>query len=265
MPKTERTLTVDDTSICIILPTYNNAGTLLNVVERIRLFDWFLIIVDDGSTDNTYSLLQENVRDRVKVIHYDRNRGKGYALKRGFREALRKGFAYALTIDADGQHFPEDMPLLVQTLRQNPQSIITGTRNLQSKNMPDGNTFANKFSNFWFRLQTGTSLSDTQCGFRIYPLDRLPKLGLITNRYEAELELLVLSSWRGIAINEVPVRVYYPPKGERISHFHPVFDFMRISLLNTLLCIGAITYGAFLRTIRFCKRSVYDKIHIIVI
>lgn len=242
-------------SICIILPTYNNEGTILDIVERIRLFGRFLIVVDDGSTDNTYSLLQEKIWDKVKIIHYDRNKGKGYALKRGFREALAMGFTYALTIDADGQHFPEEIPLLVQALKCNERSLILGTRNLRSENMPEGNTFANKFSNFWFRLQTGQTLRDTQCGFRIYPLNSLPKLGIITNRYEAELELLVLSAWKGIKIWEVPVRVYYPPKEERVSHFHPFFDFLRISILNAVLCVGALTYGMALRVVRFCKNT----------
>lgn len=109
--------------------------------------------------------------------------------------------------------------------------------------MPRGNTFANRFSNFWFRLQTGIDLQDTQSGYRLYPLGALRGLGLITSRYEAELELLVFAAWAGTPIISVPVKVYYPPADERVSHFRPVYDFVRISILNTVLCVLALVYG----------------------
>lgn len=104
--------------------------------------------------------------------------------------------------------------------------------------MPGTNTFANKFSNFWFAVQTGIRLPDTQTGMRIYPLQRLHGLSLLTSRYEAELELLVFAAWSNEKIIPVPVRVYYPSAEERISHFRPAYDFTRISILNTFLCFG---------------------------
>ena len=118
--------------------------------------------------------------------------------------------------------------------------LIVGTRNLTEKNMPRQNTFANRFSNFWFRLQTGIDLQDTQSGYRLYTLSQLRGLSLITSRYEAELELLVYAAWAGTQIISVPVKVYYPPAEERVSHFRPVYDFVRISILNTFLCIAAL-------------------------
>ena len=118
---------------------------------------------------------------------------------------------------------------------------MVGSRNLQADGMPAGNTFANRFSNFWFRVQTGISLPDTQTGFRLYPLHHLPCLGLLTARYESELELLVFSAWRGARLVPVGISVSYP--GDRVSHFRPFWDFFRISLLNTALCIIALVYG----------------------
>ena len=177
------------------------------------------------------------------VITHDKNRGKGQALKTGILYARDKGFSHAVTIDADGQHFPEDIPVLIEVSEQAPAAIVVGCRNLTSENMPRKNTFANRFSNFWFKVQTARKLEDTQSGFRIYPLNELYGLWLITSRYEAELELMVFAAWHGVQVKGVPVRVLYQPEGERVSHFHPFRDFFRISVLNTLLCFGAVLYG----------------------
>ena len=120
--------------------------------------------------------------------------------------------------------------------------------------MPRQNTFANRFSNFWVRLQTGVNLSDTQSGYRLYTLSSLRGLSLITSRYEAELELLVFAAWAGVQICSVPVKVYYPPVEERVSHFRPVYDFVRISILNTILCVAALVYGYPRRLARSIKK-----------
>lgn len=231
---------------CLIIPTYNNASTLVDVVERSLAVCADVIVVNDGSTDQTSDLLA--AMDNVTVVSYTPNKGKGHALCEGFRKARTMGFDYAITIDADGQHFPEDIQNLLSTLngeidKGNEKVLVVGSRNLNAPGMPSGNTFANKFSNFWFTVQTAQRLPDTQTGFRIYPLHHLPNLGFITSRYESELELLVFSAWRNVIIVPSPVRVYYPPAEERVSHFRPFADFARISVLNTFLCIAALVYG----------------------
>ena len=161
---------------------------------------------------------------------------------RGFRRALELGYRHAVTIDSDGQHFPEDIPAIMDCHSANKGALVVGSRNLTADNMPSKNTFANKFSNFWFRLQTGIPLEDTQSGYRLYPLEAINLRWPITPRYEAELELLVFSAWRGVPVVSVPVRVYYPPEGERVSHFRPFWDFFRISVLNSILTFGALFY-----------------------
>ena len=224
--------------VCTVMPTYNNSGTLRDIVERVLDYCADVIVVNDGCTDNSAEILA-SFSDRITVVDYGRNRGKGYALKQGFKKAQKMGFDYALTIDSDGQHFPEDIPLFVEALEQHPGALIVGSRNLNQENMPGGNTFANKFSNFWFKIQTGINLPDTQTGYRLYPLQKLPHI--FSARYEAELSLLVFSAWRGIDLVPIKVNVCYPE--DRVTHFRPFWDFFRISVLNTILCLVAIVFG----------------------
>lgn len=227
--------------ICVIIPTYNNAGTVADVVSRAQAYCEDVFVVLDGCTDDTLSRLEAlPVKPRCIVI--EQNKGKGNALKEGFRQAREAGFAYAITLDADGQHFPEDLPLFLEASRKHPGALIVGNRlGLKDAERSKGSRFANAFSNFWFFLQTFIPLQDTQTGYRLYPLKRIPKL--FSARYEAELALLVFSAWRGIPLVSQGVRVYYPPQEERVSHFRPIADFARITLLNVFLCILALIYG----------------------
>lgn len=240
--------------LCIIIPTYNNQGTIAAVIQSVETFCKDIIVVNDGSTDGTSDIL-DALHKQIFLVTYVQNKGKGYALIKGFKKAKALGYTHAITIDADGQHFASDIPFFIQGMNSNPEAILVGNRNLNENNMPRRNTFANKFSNFWFRLQTGVTLQDTQSGFRLYPLSFLGGFRLITSRYEAELELLVFSAWRGIKILSIPIRVYYPPVEERVTHFRPIYDFTRISILNVFLCIGAIFYGLPMRLFRIIHKS----------
>jgi glycosyltransferase involved in cell wall biosynthesis len=226
----------DPRHICAVIPSYNNGGTVVEVVRGVLRQGLPVIVVDDGSTDGTADALKDLP---VHVLRHTRNRGKGRALKTGLEEARRQGYRFALTLDADGQHDPGDIPALVAAAGE--RTLVIGSRNLTAEGMPSGNTFANRFSNFWFTVQTGRKLPDTQTGFRVYPLEDLPSLKLLTARYEAELTLLVFSAWKGLKLVPVPVRVYYPE--DRVSHFRPFADFFRISVLNTVLCVLALVYG----------------------
>ena len=234
----------DEERICVIVPTYNNDKTIVDVLRRIQAYTHNIIVVNDGSTPETMETLTVafDASELPEIVDYTPNRGKGYALMRGFRRALELGYRHAVTIDSDGQHFPEDIPAIMDCHSANKGALVVGSRNLTADNMPSKNTFANKFSNFWFRLQTGIPLEDTQSGYRLYPLEAINLRWPITPRYEAELELLVFSAWRGVPVVSVPVRVYYPPEGERVSHFRPFWDFFRISVLNSILTFGALFY-----------------------
>ncbi len=222
----------------VLIPTYNNAGTLLQVIDDVRRYASDIMVVNDGSTDNTAALLA--TQHDVRVISYPKNRGKGHALKLGLREAARLGYAYAITIDSDGQHYADDIAVFVEAAERQPDTLFVGARNLQAENMPQRNTFANRFSNFWYWAETGIRLTDTQSGFRLYPLAKLVGTHFIASRYEFEVEVLVRAAWKGIKVENVPIKVYYPPAEERVSHFRPARDFTRISLLNTYLVLAAL-------------------------
>ena len=157
--------------ICVIIPTYNNDTTIKTVVEKSLLYCDDVIVVTDGCTDRTTDILE--AIDGITIVSYPQNRGKGYALKMGFRKALEMGFSYAITLDGDGQHYPEDIPLFLKANREHPKSLIIGSRQLEGVDRSKGSSFANKFSNFWFYVQTGRALPDTQTGYRLYPLHRL--------------------------------------------------------------------------------------------
>lgn len=235
--------------ICVVIPTYNNAGTIVDVVRRSKEQCDDVIVVCDGCTDNTTALLQQV--EGITIVSYPHNGGKGVALKRGFLKALQMGFRYAITLDADGQHFPEDIHIFLEANIEHPETIIVGQRKgMESMERTSGSKFANAFSNFWFCVQTGHRLADTQTGYRLYPLKRLPCLSLLTSRYEAELELMVFSSWQGVKIVSKEVNVFYPPKEKRVSHFRPIKDFSRIFVLNTCLSILAIVYAYPLKLFR---------------
>lgn len=226
--------------ICVLIPTYNNAATVGKVIEESKLYCKDIFVVNDGSTDNTTAVLESI--EGINVISYMPNRGKGHALQCGLNKARECGFDYCITLDADGQHYPSEIPKFIEAVGTNPGSLIIGARNLNAENMPGKNTFANKFSNFWFKVETWQTLHDTQSGFRLYPLKEIEKIKLFTGMYEFELEIIVKAAWRGIKVMNIPINVYYPPAGERVSHFKPLRDFTRISLLNTFLVLVALLW-----------------------
>ncbi|MCM4169021.1 DUF2062 domain-containing protein [Arenibacter sp. H213] len=226
---------------CVIIPTYNNPKTLKRIIEGVLQYTTDIIIVDDGSTDNTAEILMEFTE--LKQLHYPNNKGKGFALKQGFRMALELGYHFAITIDSDGQHYPDDIPVLINALNQEKDKnvLFIGARNMGQEGVPKKSSFGNKFSNFWFWVETGNKLQDTQSGYRLYPLTELKSLSLYTNKFEFEIEIIVKAAWNGILVKNVPIKVHYDA-AERVSHFRPFTDFTRISILNTYLVLVTILY-----------------------
>lgn len=258
------TVGVEENEVCAVIPTYQNAKTLLKVVANVHRVVDTVFVVDDGSNDGTAALLGKGTGNErpEKVLTHSKNCGKGAALKTGLTYARQQGFRYAVTVDADGQHRADDIPALLKAVEEEPDALAIGSRGLQHENMPAKSTFANRFSNFWFALQTLQRLPDTQSGLRVYPLRRLHGLRWMSARYEAELTLLVFSAWAGVKLLPVPVSVYYPPRDQRVTHFRPGRDFTRISMLNTLLCFLMVVYGwprIFCRQIARGVKGVFRK------
>lgn len=225
-------------SFCVIVPTYNNQKTLKKVLDSILDFTSDIIIVNDGSTDETSEILKQY--SQLTQIHHPKNIGKGRALRNGFRKAIELNFEYAITIDSDGQHFAADIPVFLSAIQEEPNALLIGSRNMTQENVPKKSSFGNKFSNFWFKFETGIALEDTQSGFRLYPLKLIPKR-FYTNKFEFEIEVIVRSAWKGIVVKNIPIQVLYDP-AERVSHFRPFQDFTRISILNTVLVTNALLY-----------------------
>ncbi len=229
-----------DKGICVIVPTYNNAATLAPLLNDLAEYTEQIIVINDGSTDHTSGILSEF--QALEIVSYPQNRGKGYALRQGLAMAYSLGYRFAISIDSDGQHFASDLPRFLKVLEGNEGSIIMGVRNMNQMAVPGKSNFGRKFSNFWFEVETGLRLKDTQSGYRLYPVKELHGIRFVTNKFEFEIEVLVRSAWEGIPITEVPVKVYYAEKDKRVSHFRPFRDFTRISVLNTVLVALALLY-----------------------
>ena len=224
--------------VCVVIPTYNNERTLKRVIDSVLDYLPYIIIVNDGSTDQTSEILKKYAH--LTQIHHPKNSGKGTALRNGFKKALELGYDYAITIDSDGQHFATDIPNFIREIEANGDQLLIGSRNMKQEGVPGKSSFGNNFSNFWFWFETGIRLEDTQSGYRLYPLQRIPKR-YFTNKFEFEIEVIVRSAWKGIPVKNIPIQILYDPK-ERVSHFRPFKDFTRISILNTILVVITLLY-----------------------
>ncbi|MBK9148980.1 MAG: DUF2062 domain-containing protein [Flavobacteriales bacterium] len=228
------------TRIAVVMATYNNAGTLAGVIEGVkRAASSPVIVVDDGSTDGTDAILQR--MEGIVPLRVMPNKGKGNALRTGFAQARALGCTHAITIDSDGQHDPADIPAIAAAIAAQPGAMVMGVRNMEQASVPGRSSFGNRFSNFWFKVETGLTLRDTQTGFRGWPLVPLEGLRWLTDRFGFEVEAIVKLAWRGVPFAQVPVKVRYDFP-ERVSHFKPFLDFSRISVLNAWLVTCALAW-----------------------
>jgi glycosyltransferase involved in cell wall biosynthesis len=211
----------------VLIPVYNHAAGIVSVIERVLALNLPVWVVDDGSTDGTAEGL---VRfGEVTVLRHEENRGKGEAILTGF-SAMAGNVDWAVTLDADGQHDPADVPVLIRAIPAGKRPIVIGRREgMIGDDVPWTSRFGRKFSNFWVRAAGGPVLSDTQSGLRIYPLPEAMRLGVRARRFQFEVEILVRARWAGIPVIEAPVNVSYTPGMKRISHFRPFVDFCRNS------------------------------------
>ncbi|MBI5603226.1 MAG: glycosyltransferase family 2 protein [Deltaproteobacteria bacterium] len=212
-------------SFAIVIPTFNHGGQVRGVVEKALRLGKPVIVVDDGSTDSTPQILAS--LSGITLIRHKENQGKGAALLTGFTEASRLA-DWAVTIDADGQHAPEDIPFLIKAIPEGQRLLVIGKRlGMEQNHVPWTSLWGRKFSNFWVWASCGKWFSDSQSGFRVYPLPEILHLRSRARRYQFEVEIMVLAVWSGLPIIEVPVSVLYGPAQERVSHFRPWQDFWR--------------------------------------
>jgi glycosyltransferase involved in cell wall biosynthesis len=223
----------------IVIPAYNHGSQVRWVVEKTLQLGLPVIVVDDGSTDSTSRVLASI--SSITVIRHEENQGKGASLLTGFASALRLA-DWAITIDADGQHNPEDILSLIRAIPEGQRPLVIGKRMEMGGNAPWTSRWGRRFANFWIWASCGRWLSDSQSGFRIYPLPETLHLGARARRYQFEVEILARAVWHGIPIIEAPVHALYGPAEERVSHFRPWLDFWR----NTRTFARLITTRVFI-------------------
>ena len=228
--------------IAVVIPTYNNPATIEGVIrDTLEETPYPIRVIDDGSSAPIEASLQDptvraaRVSGRLEIHRLPENRGKGAAIRYAIDLGVRQDFTHLVTIDGDGQHYPREIPKLVDMVKRHPRDLVIGARRFAAPNVPESSKFGRKFSNFWVGFETGAVVSDSQSGFRAYPLFALQNLEFWTNRYDFEIEVLIRALWNGVGIQECEIDVYYPDPSERVSHFDKLWDNVRISLLNTLL------------------------------
>ena len=213
--------------VAIVIPVYNHGTRISDVVYQVLPLGFSVFVVDDGSTDRTPDIL--SALDTITVLTHSHNKGKGAALRTGFT-AAQHSCSWAVTIDADGQHKPEDIENLLQAVQDDSRTIVIGNRQgMNQDHVPWTSKFGRKFSNFWVWVSGGPMVSDSQSGFRLYPLPEVLGLDVQARRFQYEVEVLVKAHQKGIVVVEAPVQVVYQKGAERISHFHPWHDFVRNS------------------------------------
>lgn len=218
--------------MCVI-PVYNNQATVRQVALDCRAFVEHVLVVDDGSTDvNVTELFSDT---DIEVVSHLENRGKGQALLTGLRVAAYRKVDWMLVVDADGQHKADDIPKFLALMQGSPKQIIVGVRDFTVEHIPSSSRFGRAFSNFWVKRETGVSLSDSQSGFRAYPVNLLTRMNLSACYFDFEIEVLVKALWHGLTIQEVQIMTWYAPQGERITRFDPWKDNLRLTRMHTRL------------------------------
>ena len=215
--------------LAALVPCYGAPDTVADVVSGSLEHLDAVLVIDDGSRDACAGRASQA---GAQVISHRRNRGKGAALREGFRELSEQGFTHVVTLDADGQHLASEIPRLVERAQQHPDRIIIGARCRDGVHeIAPLKRWANDFADGWVERASGKRILDTQSGFRVYPMGPLAKIlgkEVRGRHFEFESEILILAVRRGMTIETVDVQVYYPPPEERHSHYHPWLDTLRI-------------------------------------
>jgi len=218
-------------TIAVAVPVFNNEHTAAEVVRAVLELGLPVLVIDDGSTDGSSRSLAGL---QISRIDFPKNRGKGVAIRAAFAWAQENHFSHMITIDADGQHDPRDIPRFVEKIREFPGRLIIGKRHFNT-DVPGKSRFGRAWSNLWTRIVSGKTTPDSQSGFRAYPAGLLANMRFLGRRYEFEVEVLARAAWAGLEFDQVDVSVRYFQGQERVSHFKPLRDNFRISVIYTLL------------------------------
>lgn len=242
--RTEDSQRQTDFNPAVVAPTYNNAGTLRDILDRLEALALPLIIVNDGSTDATAALLSDwSAAARtvhVTILTHPKNRGKAAAMRSGFANAKSAGHSHVVTIDTDGQLDPEDIPTMLSVARSRPDAVVLGSRRRDIAGCPRASRLAWYLVALGIFLETGRRIPDSQCGLRVYPLRTLSFVRCSSRRYGFESEVLTRSLWAGAPFAQVPVHCRYFPTSQRVSHFKPTRDGLRSFLMHFALTVRQV-------------------------
>lgn len=217
---------MNQVKILVAIPTYNNDATISQIIQGVLKTTLDVLVINDGSTDKTLNKL--NKISEINIISIPRNRGKGNALRASFKWAIKNGYTHLISIDADSQHDPTEIPKFVKCIKENENCLIIGSRDFYLAETPLSSRLGRKCSNLAFRLITGISLSDTQSGFRAYPLRLLTQLSN-KDKYDFEMDMLLNAVLLGIQIREIKISARYSKETKKYSNFRQVSDSVRIA------------------------------------
>lgn len=232
--------------VAVIIPAYNEAATIANIVHRASRFSGLVIVVNDGSWDSTARVLEKSA---AVILSNPTNLGKGESLLRGARFALEQGAAYIITLDGDGQHRPEDIQLLLDKSGENPDAIIIAARLHNRFRAPPLRRFANGIADFWISWAAGYRIRDSQSGFRLYPAAVFRQCRTAGNNFVFESEILIDAARQGIFSQSAPVDTIYH-KNARRSHYRPASDTWAIvKMVGMKLIMGGLYPLGLLRSL----------------
>jgi glycosyltransferase involved in cell wall biosynthesis len=242
-------------SYWVVIPAYNEVETIRDVAMRARQQCANVVVVDDGSTDSTARALAGL---DMTVLRNEDNIGKAGSLWRGFQHALAQGAIGVITLDADGQHAPEEIPSFVKRSLDDPNAFLVGVRRRDQRRASFWRYVANRFADFWIGWAAGQPIEDSQSGFRLYPAELLREVTLKHNRSRSfvfESEIVIEAARRGFQCRNVAVTVA-PRSGPRPSHFRPVLDILKIT---RMVAWKLLSRGMFLRGLCAVLRSSENK------
>ncbi|MBK0400870.1 glycosyltransferase family 2 protein [Limibaculum sp. M0105] len=219
----------------VLIPAHNEAKTIRGVVEGTLQHLHDVIVIDDGSTDATAKALDGLP---VEIIRHERNRGKGWRLAEGLQRAVSRGADGVITLDADGQHDPDDIPAFLVAADSAPGALVVGDRSLERSSMPMNRRAAIRFGDFFIGWAAGQTVNDAQCGLRLYPAAIIREVPVPENEREHfvfETAILLRAAAAGKRVVRVPIRARYQGFQQRPSHFRPVTDTLRIARTVTHL------------------------------
>lgn len=212
-------------NICAVIPSYNENKTIANIIQQVKLQGLEVIVIDDGSTDNTF---QSASKTLAIVIKNDKNEGKGASLVKGFGYVLGHNFDAVITMDGDGQHDPGDIRHFIQIAGASDSGIFIGNRMHRPKDMPLARFVVNKFTSWLISMYTKQDIPDSQCGFRLIKKEVLEKVKFETNNYDAESEILIKAARLGFKIESVPINTIYRGQKSKINPFVDAYRFIRL-------------------------------------